>query len=102
MTTELIISFFLCIISGLFSIFLGWLIWKKKHYQLLSGFLDEAFQKDPAPMAKIVGVYAIFIGIFTILLPLALEFIGNISFTIYAILIVGSTVYFFFKTQKPY
>lgn len=102
MHTESLISFILCIASGLFTMWIGWLIWKKKHYHLLASFNLATYKGDLESLAKFVGQFALFVGGITFILPFALEFVGAGATIIYGILAMGAVVQFFFKTRNPY
>lgn len=94
------ISFFLCIVSGLFSIVVGWFIWKKDWHHFVASIHPEAYKAQPQKFAQLVGQYAIFTGLLTVVLPFALEQFDSFAFAFYVIFAVGSLFYIFFKIKS--
>ena len=100
MNTEIIAGFTICVISGLFTIVLGWLIWKKEYYHLISGFNAATYKGDKNALGKLVGVFAIIVGVLTMILPFSLEFIGNWTGIVYGVLTIGGCIYVMVKSNR--
>ncbi|PWA07814.1 hypothetical protein DCC39_16080 [Pueribacillus theae] len=84
------------IVSLLFFLF-GYLIWKKKMLFLIAGYDEETFVGDKEKLAKMTGIFSIFIGVITFVLPFGLETIGSISGIVYTVIILISTIIFVIK-----
>lgn len=100
MDSELIGGFAICIVIGLFTIFMGWLIWKKEQYHLISGFNVATYKGDAKKLGKLFGVFAILIGALTMTLPFTLEFIGNWTGIVYGVITVCGSIYVVIKSNK--
>ncbi|MEH7235214.1 DUF3784 domain-containing protein [Bacillus sp. JJ1562] len=97
-------GFIVCFFVGLFCIFMGFLVWKKKHLSLIAGYNGETYKGDKEKLAKVVGIFTIIIGLLTILLPFGLEFVsGFIGLLFGAIIVIGSIVLVIYvnKLNKP-
>ena len=79
-----IICFFVSLLLFLFS----YLIWNKKQLSFISGYDEKTFKGDKNKLAKAVGSFLIVVGILTLFLPFALEFIGSFVGTIFMVVIV--------------
>ncbi|MEH7382771.1 DUF3784 domain-containing protein [Bacillus sp. JJ1533] len=97
-------GFIVCFFVGLFCIFMGFLIWKKKQLSLIAGYKEDAYKDDKKKLAKVVGLFTIVIGLLTILLPFGLEFISELFGLLFgAIVVLGSIVLVIYinKINKP-
>jgi Domain of unknown function (DUF3784) len=86
---------FICSIVSLLMILLGYLIWAKKKLFLIAGYDEETFVGDKEKLVKAMGMFSIFIGILTFILPFTLEYIGSFTGYIFAIVIVLGTIVMF-------
>ncbi|MGG3801722.1 DUF3784 domain-containing protein [Metabacillus fastidiosus] len=82
-----------CALVGFISIFLGYLIWIKKELSIIAGFNDKIFKGDRNKLAKAYGLFAIFIGILTFILPFALEFDKSVFVIIYTIIVILGSIF---------
>lgn len=64
---------------------------------LIAGYDEETFVGDKEKLAKFAGIFSIFIGVITFVLPLGLEAIGSISGIVYTIIVLISTIIFVIK-----
>ncbi|MBX4163801.1 DUF3784 domain-containing protein [Priestia megaterium] len=79
------------LICFLFSYLIGY----KKMLFLIIGYKDELFLGDKDKLSKRVGIIAFLLGIITLLLPLGVNWLGNIVINIYVfivIILVGLTM----------
>lgn len=84
--------FILCISIGLLIIYCGYLIMVKKKLHFIAGYQDDQYKGDKEKLAKIFGLYTIGVGIMTMLLPFALEYIGLFTGTIFGVVIAVSAI----------
>lgn len=71
------------IVVGIFIIFLGYLIWFKKMLFLIIGYSENTFYGDKEKYAKRIGLLVIILGVFVIVMPLAVMVFGEIVEQIY-------------------
>lgn len=86
------IPFVLCVFLGLLIIYCGYLIMAKKKLHLIAGYQDDQYKGDKEKLAKIFGWYMIVVGVMTMVLPFALEYIGLFTGTIFGIVIGVSAI----------
>ncbi|MCA0149559.1 MULTISPECIES: DUF3784 domain-containing protein [Rossellomorea] len=84
--------FILCICLGLLIVYTGYLIWVKKKLNLIAGYQEDVFKDDKEKLAKMFGLYTIVVGIMTMILPFALEYVGLYTGTVFGIVIGVGTV----------
>ncbi|MFS0820677.1 DUF3784 domain-containing protein [Bacillus sp. 1P02SD] len=97
-------GFIICFLVGLFCIFMGYLIWKKKQLSLIAGYNEETYKGDKEKLAKVVGLFTIFVGLLTILLPFGLEFVSELFGLLFgAVITIGSIALIIYvnKLNKP-
>ncbi|MEH7385909.1 DUF3784 domain-containing protein [Bacillus sp. JJ1521] len=97
-------GFIVCFFVGLLCIFMGFLIWKKKHLSLIAGYNEETYKGDKEKLAKVVGVFTIIVGLLTMVLPFGLEFVSELFGLLFgAIITIGSIVLVIYviKLNKP-
>ncbi|MEN1935268.1 DUF3784 domain-containing protein [Paenibacillus sp. 102] len=85
-------GFIICFLVGMLIIILGYQIHMKKRLFLLAGYQEETFVGDKEKLARISGFFSYVIGIITVLLPFALEAIGDAAGIGYGIFVVISTM----------
>ncbi|MFT4414578.1 DUF3784 domain-containing protein [Fredinandcohnia humi] len=85
-------GFIVCGLAGLVCILLGYLIWVKKQLTLIAGYSQDTFKGDKEKLAKAVGLFTIIVGMLTILLPFALEFISTIFGIIFGIVVIFGSI----------
>lgn len=95
--TEFLIAVLICLIVGLLMFLCGWLIWKKKKLGLIAGFQESEYKGDKEKLAKDMGVFSIFIGVFVIVLPFGLQYIGEWVAWAFSIVIFVSSIFIFIK-----
>ena len=88
----LLAGFITCFFVSLILFLFSYIIWKKKDLSLIAGYNEQTFKGDKDKLAKAVGSLLLITGILTLLLPFGLEFIGNISGTIFTISIVVAVI----------
>ncbi|MDX8342491.1 DUF3784 domain-containing protein [Rossellomorea sp. YZS02] len=86
------LPFIICICVGLLIAYLGYLIRVKKKLYLIAGYQDDAYKGDKEKLAKVFGLYIMIVGMMTMILPFALEFIGLYTGTVFGILIGVSAI----------
>ncbi|MEH7223383.1 DUF3784 domain-containing protein [Bacillus sp. JJ1566] len=97
-------GFIVCFFVGLLCIFMGFLIWRKKQLSLIAGYKEETFKGDKEKLAKVVGLFTIFVGLLTMLLPFGLEFVSEIFGLLFgAIIVIASIILVVYvnKLNKP-
>ncbi|WP_010678046.1 DUF3784 domain-containing protein [Bacillus timonensis] len=85
-------GFIICFLVGFLCIFMGLLIWKKKQLFLIAGYNEETYKGDKEKLAKAVGLFTIFIGILTMLLPFGLEFISEWIGLLFGLITVAGSI----------
>lgn len=86
------IAIIVCCLIGILTIFLGYLIWKKKKLNFIAGFSEEAYKGDKEKLAKAVGLFSIVVGILVIFFPFSLQYIGEFTGIIFTVLITFGTI----------
>ncbi|THE10464.1 DUF3784 domain-containing protein [Bacillus timonensis] len=97
-------GFIICFIVGLLCILMGFLIWKKKQLSFIAGYNEETYKGDKEKLAKVIGLFTIFVGLLTILLPFGLEFVSELFGLLFgAIITIGSIALIVYvnKLNKP-
>ena len=84
-------GFIICLFVSVLLFFFSYLIWKKKDLSFIAGYNGNTFKGDKNKLAKATGSFLLVIGIATLILPFALEFVGSFVGILFgAIIIVGT------------
>ncbi|MBN8192996.1 hypothetical protein JI667_12665 [Bacillus sp. NTK074B] len=86
------LPFILCLCVGLMIVYIGYLIRVKKKLSFIAGYQDDAYKGDKEKLAKIFGLYIMIVGVMTMVLPFALEFIGPFTGKVFGVLIGVSAI----------
>lgn len=88
----MIAGFVVCGIVSFIMFMFGYLIWKKKQLYLIAGYNEKEFKGNKEKLAKVAGMFSIFIGILTVALPFGLEYINEFVGIFFSIIVVLSTI----------
>ena len=85
-------GFIICLFVSVLLFFFSYLIWKKKDLSFIAGYNENTFKGDKNKLAKATGSFLLVIGIATLILPLALEFIGSFAGILFGTIIIAGTI----------
>ncbi|MFJ7934077.1 DUF3784 domain-containing protein [Sporosarcina sp. NPDC096371] len=85
-------KFIVCLFVSLLLFFFSYSIWKKKNLSFIAGYDENTFKGDKNKLAKAVGSITMIIGIVTLLLPFALEFIGSFVGILFGTIVFVGTI----------
>ena len=84
-------GFIVCLFVSVLLFSFSYLIWKKKDLSIISGYDENKFKGDKDKLAKAAGSSLMVVGLLTLILPFALEFVGSFVGILFgAIIIVGT------------
>ena len=84
----IITCIFVSVILSLFSC----IIWKKKDLSFVAGYNEQTFSGDKNKLANAVGAFLMSSAVLTLILPFALEFIGEFAGIVFAIIIITGII----------
>ena len=85
-------GFIVCLFVSLLFFSFGYLIWKKKDLSIIAGYNENTFKGDKNKLAKAAGSFSVVIGLLTLILPFALEFIGSFVGILFGTVIIVGTI----------
>lgn len=85
-------GFIICLFVSILLFFFSYLIWKKKDFSFVAGYDENTFKGDKNKLAKAAGSFLVVMGILTLILPFALEFIGSFVGILFGTIIIAGTI----------
>lgn len=85
-------GFLVCLFVSLLLFSFSYLIWKKKDLSIIAGYDENTFKGDKDKLAKAAGSFLLVIGILTLILPFALEFVGSFVGILFGTIIIVGTI----------
>ena len=79
---------FVSVILSLFS----FVIWKKRDLSFVAGYNEQTFRGDPHKLANAVGAFLMRSAVLTLILPFALQFIGEIAGILFTIILITGII----------
>jgi len=85
-------GFIICLFVSLLLFSFSYLIWKKKDLSIIAGYDENTFKGDKDKLAKAAGSFLVVVGLLTLILPFALEFIGSFVGILFGAIIMVGTI----------